>query len=42
MNWKTSSESYLQEMGISITNNPKKVILLILLVSAFFISNLLL
>jgi len=40
MNYNTRSELYLQKMGISITNNPKKVILFILLLSAFFISNL--
>ncbi|MDF1882536.1 MMPL family transporter [Sulfurimonas sp. SAG-AH-194-C21] len=40
MNWKMQSELRLQKMGISITNNPKKVILFILILSIFFISNL--
>ena len=40
MNWRTRSESRLEKMGKTITKHPKKIILLILLLSIAIISNL--
>ena len=38
MNWRSKIETNLETMGIKISLHPKKIILLILLVSFFFIS----
>ncbi|MDF1877257.1 MMPL family transporter [Sulfurimonas sp. SAG-AH-194-L11] len=40
MNWRTKSENRLRVMGVTITKHPKKIILLMLLVSILIISNL--
>jgi len=40
MNWRTKSESLLEKMGKSITLNPIKIIIIILLLSFTIISNL--
>ena len=40
MSWKTSSENRLKLMGVSITQNPKKIILFMLLLSILMISNI--
>lgn len=40
MNWKTRTESRLEQMGGFITRNPKKIILLMLMISILIISNL--
>ncbi len=40
MNWRTRSENRLEKMGVTITKNPKKIILLMLLLSIMIISNL--
>jgi len=40
MNWRTRSESRLEKMGVRITKNPKKIILLMMLLSFAIISNL--
>jgi len=40
MNWRTRSEERLERMGEKITQHPKKIILLMLLMSIFFISNI--
>lgn len=40
MNWRTKTETRLETMGLSITKHPKKIILFMLLLSIFFISNI--
>ena len=40
MNWRTKTETRLETMGTTITNHPKKIILFMLLLSIFFISNI--
>ncbi|MDF1878494.1 MMPL family transporter [Sulfurimonas sp. SAG-AH-194-C20] len=40
MNWRAKSEHRLEMMGETITKHPKKIILLVLLVSILIISNL--
>lgn len=40
MNWRTKSESRLEKMGESITQNPKKIIIFMLLLSVIIISNI--
>jgi len=40
MNWRTRSENRLEKMGISITQNPKKIIAFMLLLSILVISNI--
>ncbi len=40
MNWRTKTESGLENMGRIISIHPKKIILFILILSFFFISNL--
>ncbi|MBN2816718.1 MAG: RND family transporter [Campylobacterales bacterium] len=40
MNWRTASEARLEKMGIGITNHPKKIIALLLIVAFALISNL--
>ncbi|HIP20220.1 MAG TPA: RND transporter [Sulfurimonas sp.] len=40
MNYKTRTESRLEQMGGFITRNPKKIILLMLMISILIISNL--
>ena len=40
MNWRAKSEKYLEVMGATITQHPKKIILLMLFVSMIIISNL--
>ena len=40
MNWRTKSENNLEKMGDLIGQHPKKIILVMLIFSIFFISNL--
>jgi len=40
MNWRTKSESRLEKMGEVITSHPKKIILLMLLISIAIITNI--
>ena len=40
MNWRAKSENRLRVMGTTITQHPKKIILLMLLISVLIISNL--
>ncbi len=40
MNWRTRGENRLEEMGVWITKNPIKIIVLMLLISLALISNL--
>ena len=40
MNWRTKSETRLEKMGESITQNPKKIIVFMLLLSIIIISNI--
>ena len=39
MNWRTKTESFLEKIGLSIAQNPKKIILITLLLSIAIISN---
>lgn len=40
MNWRTKSETKLHNMGVKITQNPKKIIILMILISILIISNI--
>ena len=40
MNWRTKSESHLERMGEKITQNPKKIIIFMILLSIIIISNI--
>ncbi len=40
MNWRTKTENRIEQMGVKITQNPIKIIVVMLLMSIAFISNL--